>query len=149
MAEYKIHTVQENPREWNGPNGTVYYISVGVEGHDKLISVGKKSPDALKVGDTITGTIEPTEYPTDKFKEERSFPQKYDGPKKGYTQRDDNAIRAQWAIGQAVQLHIAVTAKGGEEAQSIYDTAVELYAMVDRVKDSNTEEKQADLLGKL
>lgn len=56
--------------------------------------------------------------------------------KPAYQPREDHheAIKAQWAIGQAVQLHIAVTAKGGEEAQSIEDTAKELFAMVDRVK---------------
>ena len=58
--------------------------------------------------------------------------------KPAYQPREDRheAIKAQWAIGQAVQLHIAVTAKGGEEAQSIEATAKEFFAMVDRVKSS-------------
>lgn len=56
------------PREWNGPKGKVYYITVGLEGHSKPVTIGKKTPDALKVGDTVYGEIEPTDYTTDKWK---------------------------------------------------------------------------------
>lgn len=68
--QYQVRVLSEDPpKEWKSPAGNVvYYIEVMVEGHDKPISVGKKSPDALKVGDTIWGDIIPTEFPVDKFK---------------------------------------------------------------------------------
>lgn len=69
--EYKIGMIDgSEPRKWSGPNGDVFYITVGLEGHPKLVSIGKKSPDALKVGDTVYGTIVPTDYLTDKWKGE-------------------------------------------------------------------------------
>jgi len=142
MAEYRITDVDvHNVREWDGPNGKVFYIPVMVEGHSKWISIGKKSKDALNKGDTIYGTIEETEYATDKFKAEKQFQQRYDGPKKGYTQRDDSAIRAQWAIGQAVQLNVA----GAIKFDGVEETAKLLYAMVDRVKASEPESEQSAL----
>jgi hypothetical protein len=52
-----------------------------------------------------------------------------------------------WAIGQAVQLHVAVTANGGEETQTIAETAKELFDMVDRVKNHNTEQPAQKSLG--
>src|SRR5688572_4396156 len=100
MAEYKILRVsQQPPRQWDGEHGTVYYIKVQLEGHDRPVEIGKKSPDALKVGDTVYGTVTPTQYESDKFKaEQKPFS---GGGFKGQP-RDDMAIRAQWAIGQAI-----------------------------------------------
>jgi hypothetical protein len=67
--DYRISDVSEaTPRRWDGPNGTVYYITVHLEGHPKAVSIGKKAPDALKAGDTVFGDIEATTYPEDKFK---------------------------------------------------------------------------------
>lgn len=66
--EYKITRVStQEPREWKGPKGTTYYINVMLEGHPKAVSIGKKRPDALKVGDTVYGEITETQYDTDKF----------------------------------------------------------------------------------
>lgn len=57
----------------------------------------------------------------------------------GKSGRDDNAIRAQWAIGQAVQIQAAskVVRDGSTLMNELEATAKSLYAMVDRVKDSN------------
>lgn len=67
--EYTITKISEDePREWKGEFGTVYYIKVKLEGHNKPVTIGKKSPDALKVGDKVFGDIKPTEYPEDGFK---------------------------------------------------------------------------------
>ena len=69
MQDYKVVKVSEQePKKWDGPNGTVYYIKTMLEGHDKPVSIGKKSADALKVGDTVYGEIQPTDYIGDKFK---------------------------------------------------------------------------------
>lgn len=127
MAEYKIARIStEQPREHFSEkfNSTTYYIKVMVEGHDRPVSVGKKSPDALKVGDTIYGEIVPTQYDTDNFKPETK-------PNPAFQKRDDSAIKAQWAIGQAVSLFTS----GKDEAISdIEKNAKDFYVMVDRVK---------------
>lgn len=68
MSEYKVKQIMAGePREWKGPHGVVWYIEVMVEGHEKPLSVGKKDPNSLKVGDTIYGDIVETDYITDKF----------------------------------------------------------------------------------
>lgn len=67
--EYKVTKVsQEQPREYTGQYGTVYYIKAMVEGHNKPISVGKKDPHGLKVGDVLYGDIKTSDYPEDSFK---------------------------------------------------------------------------------
>lgn len=70
MSEYKITAIDvHNINEWASPQGnTIYYIPVTLEGHDKIVSVGKLSPDALKVGDSIEGDIIPTDKSEDKWK---------------------------------------------------------------------------------
>lgn len=148
--EYTIEKISEQePRKWDGPHGIVYYIKVKLKDVDKPVSIGKKKPDALKAGMTVYGTIEESDLPEDKFKAEKAPDgsyggQKQDGRDNDYWDKKDRQIRAQWAIGQAVQLHIAVTAKGGEEAQSIVDTAKQLFAMVERVVTDTKEDEVVD-----
>lgn len=143
MPEYKVTRVsQQPPRQWQGPHGIVYYILVQVEGHPKPLSVGKKSPDALKVGDTIYGDIQPDpEHGEDKFKAapmgQGGFQQATTGgvstAKPAYQPKDEAAIKAMWAIGQAVSL---LRVEGGKVPAN---QAIELWAdtffeMVNRVK---------------
>lgn len=144
--EYKILQVSEQePREWNGPHGIVYYIKVKLEGHDKPVSIGKKKPDALKSGYTVYGTIEESDLPEDKFKSEQnpnpSGPVHTDNvnkPDEAYWADKQNTIRAQWAIGQAIQLfnHKPTDTVDNERLEQ---TAKTLFAMVDRVKDGEPE----------
>jgi len=140
MPSYKITKVStQEPRVWDNPKGgKIYYIKVAVDGWEKPIEVGKKSPDALKVGDELHGTITATEYPNDKFKADP--PAFSGGGKSNYVPRDDDAIRAQWAIGQAIQFHIHHPKEDGTMSLDIIEPyAIELYAMVERVKGSNTQ----------
>lgn len=129
MAEYKICKISSDaPREHYNQqyDNTTYYIKVMLDNHPKPVSVGKKSADALKVGDVLSGTILPTEYDTDNFKSDpKTFTK---GPF-----RDQSEIKAQWAIGQAVNLFISGKdlAIGGIE-----ETAKNFFAMIDRVKSS-------------
>jgi len=50
----KIKTSRFN-REWSGPNGTIFYHYIEVEGYEKRINIGAKSqdPDFLSVGKEI------------------------------------------------------------------------------------------------
>jgi len=68
MITAKIKAI-EGIREWAGPNGTVYYFKLSMDNGD-LGEIGKKKADAVKVGDTLTYTVEPTQY-GNKFKEVR------------------------------------------------------------------------------
>lgn len=133
MQEYKVEKVsQQEPKKWEGQNGTVYYIKTKLEGHEKPVSIGKKTPDALKAGDTVYGEIIETDYIEDKFKAGK----KPFTPNGGYNDPDKQAqIKAQWAIGQAVQIEIALyTANKNIDSKRIEETAGSLYSMVDRVK---------------
>jgi hypothetical protein len=58
-----------------------------LEGHQKAVSIGKKSPDAIKEGDTVHGTITETQYDADKFKSESPG---YSGNKGGGKQPMDS-----------------------------------------------------------
>lgn len=70
--QYTITKISsEQPREWGEGANKTYYIKVMLSGHNKAVSVGKKSPDALKVGDTVDGTITETQYDTDRFTQEK------------------------------------------------------------------------------
>jgi hypothetical protein len=72
MSEYKVIKVSEQePKKFDGQYGTTYYIKVMLDGHSKPVEIGKKTPDAIKVGDVMYGEVIPTEYQTDKFKGER------------------------------------------------------------------------------
>lgn len=107
MASYKITRVSEQPpRTWDNPKGgTIYYIKVAVEGWDKPIEVGKKTPDALKVGEVLEGTITPTEYPNDKFKADppqNNFQR--GGAPRGTTPEDKESIARSVALKAAVDL---------------------------------------------
>jgi len=68
MNTAKIKAI-EGIREWAGPNGTVYYFKLSMDNGD-LGEIGKKKADAVKVGDSLTYTIEATQY-GNKFKEVR------------------------------------------------------------------------------
>lgn len=59
------------------------------------------------------------------------------GSKPAYQPRDDAAIKAQWAIGQAVSMaiiHKPENMRDEKVLNAIEDVASQLYAMVDRVK---------------
>lgn len=74
--EHKITQIsQQAPREYYNEKykSTTYYIKVKLDGHNKPVEIGKKRPDALNVGDMVFGSIEPTEYETDRFKAVSNF----------------------------------------------------------------------------
>lgn len=63
-------------------------------------------------------------------------------PKKAYG-RDDNAIRAQWAIGQAINLASVKIEKDSITLPIIEEYAKQLYATVSRVKGERFDEADA------
>ena len=122
--EYKVTKVSsEKPREWSNPHGgTVYYIKTMLEGHSKPVSIGKKTPDALKPGFMVYGVIEPSDLPEDKFKGEKK--PEFNSPKDVNWDERNNSIRAQFAIKAAVQ---AVGNTPSPDAQVKDETALGTY----------------------
>lgn len=131
MADYKVLKVSsQEPKTYDGPNGTVFYIKCMLDGHDKPVSIGKKSPNAIKEGDTVSGEITATQYETDKFTaEKKAFTP-------GFTKepRDNDRIVAQWAIGQATTFVLAYNQSTMPAEHLIEEWANKYYAMVERVK---------------
>lgn len=65
----------------------------------------------------------------------------------GYTPKDEKAIQAMWAVGQAVQLYIGEfsgKAKPPEPLPMVEAYAEDLFAMVDRVKAPEQEEEGSE-----
>ena len=58
--------------EWTWPNGTIYYINMKLD-NNETISLGKKSKDAFKVGDTVNYEMVQENWKT-KFKEVKENP---------------------------------------------------------------------------
>ena len=121
---YKVIKVSEQePKKYEGQYGTTYYIKVMLEGHTKPVEIGKKTPDAIKVGDELYGEVIPTEYQTDKFKAERkpfSPGQKQEDPAK-----QDSIIR-QSSMKAAIDLVVS----GKIELSNLYVQADEIVAWV-------------------
>ena len=121
---YKVIKVSEQePKKYEGQYGTTYYIKVMLEGHTKPVEIGKKTPDAIKVGDELYGEVIPTEYQADKFKAERkpfSSGQKQEDPAK-----QDSIIR-QSSMKAAIDLVVS----GKIELSNLYVQADEIVAWV-------------------
>jgi hypothetical protein len=141
MAEYRITKVsQQPPREWSNPKGgTIYYIKVKLQGHDKPVEIGKKSPDSLHAGVVVHGTIEPTEFPADKFKADL-LPQPGYGGGGNRQPKDEAAIRAQMSIKAAIQAlpQADVTGDNSRYLAAVEELATAIFSMVDRVKNSGS-----------
>lgn len=151
MAEnYTIKAVKKDPKEWESKYGPMKTWLIQVEGNGEPVQLNKKAESpAPEVGEPLYGTITETEY-GQKFKSER-LPYTGGGGGKSYQPRDDEAIKAQWAIGQAVQLYVTqrdeINATLKDTGQMMSDMeyvegqAKELFAMIDRVKESKSWEK--------
>ncbi len=137
--QYKVTKVsEETPKEWGEGTNKTYYIKVMVDGHDKPISVGKKSPNALSAGDELNGTITPTEYDTDKFKPEpKAFTP---GVKTEDPAKQDSIMRMN-ALNCAIGLASAAREdqKGGLDPGSILPVADKFYAWLKNEPKSGLE----------
>lgn len=138
--EYKITAVSPQVKEWEGQYGKMKTFHVRLDKHgDTPVQLNKKlgSPEP-QVGESVYGSIQRTEY-GDKFK----------GAKKPFSgggqPRDDMAIRAQWAIGQAVNyLNSIQDATPRTPEEFIEAWGIKFFAMVDRVKNSSPQAELPD-----
>lgn len=149
MADFKITRIsQDPPREWGEGTQKTFYVKTMLEGHERPVSIGKKDPNALKVGDIVHGTIEKTQYETDKFIADKPAYGGGSGAKSTYQPRDDEAIKAQWSIGQAVTMYngLSITDKRDKVTDAdayILKQARTFYAMIEHVKGSKAEQPVA------
>jgi hypothetical protein len=130
MAEYEITKVSSKPpRSWSfndkktGQPVAMETYKVLVKGEDDPIDVNRKTGNPPTVGEVLSGTLETTDFGR-KFKPERKSGPSFGG-------RDQDAIKAQWAIGQAVGLF---TSGKDTEIGDIEKNAKDFFLMVDRVK---------------
>ena len=124
MSEYKVTKVSEQePKKYDGQYGRTYYIKVMLEGHTKPVEIGKKSPDAIKAGDTVYGTITPTEYQTDKFKAEAK-------PYTPGTKQEDPAKQDSIIRQSSMKAAIDLVVNGKIELTELYDRADQIVAWV-------------------
>ncbi len=127
--EYKVTAVSPKTKEWSSQYGDMVTYYVKVDSETDAVQMNKKADSKPpQVGDELYGTITSTEYGL-KFKGEK----KPFNTKPAYEPREDHheAIKAQWAIGQAVQVFIS---EKGKSLNQVEIDAKEFYAMVDRVK---------------
>lgn len=137
MQEYTIKQVsKQEPKRYEGKYGVTLYHKVRFEGSDEVVEIGRKENHRPKEGDKLYGTIEDTEYGK-KFKAER----------KPFTSsakpmRDDSAIQAQFAIKTAV----AFLEKNDKATlDTVEQYAKDIFAMIGRVKASNSESSNPSL----
>lgn len=138
--EYELSAFDTGKEPYVDQHGNTWCTAVFV-GEGEPVKWVVKDPTQVKIGNSYYGTITEEKSKAGKpylrFRREKvpegSTGPSSDKPTEEYWENKQAQIKAQWAIGQAVQLHIAVTANGGEEAQGIEATAKELFAMVDRV----------------
>lgn len=148
MAEtYKIKDLKVS--DFQDPNGNTA-VNMALEGVGEPVTIFVKDPTKMHEGDELYGNIvEKTSRagkPYQRFykeqKEDSNFQKKdYQAPaKKEYQPRDDCAIQAQWAIGQAVQVFV----NGQIEHESIEAQAKDFFAMIDRVKIGKADAEPSD-----
>lgn len=148
MKEYTVRIFKIGDFQDNFGNT---WCDVVFEGEGEPVKWVLKDPTKVSEGDKVTGDIQEKTSKHGKaylrfYKEQqdtRPAP-KVKGQSDEYWAEKDLTIRAQWAIGQSIQLHIAVTANGGKEAQSIETTANELFQMVPRIVAGESEQSKIE-----
>jgi len=126
---------------WQSPDGQKTIWNITLEADGKEYPLKTFSSKIAEVG--YEGEVE--SYVNQRG--DRFVKQAPSVAKSGGYSRDDAAIRAQWAIGQAIALTSATMDKKAINMQIIEDYAKQLFATVSRVKGENfTQEmgQQAD-----
>lgn len=123
----KIQAVGKQTKPWNGKYGGMVDYKVKFEDSDNVVTLTRKADSKAPVaGEEVYGTVDMSGEYGPKFKSE-SKPFGGGGASKTYQPKDEKAIQAMWAIGQAI-------AAEQREPQDIEALASDLFAMVDRIK---------------
>lgn len=123
--------------EWSWPNGTIYYINMKLD-NNETISLGKKSKDAFKVGDTVNYEMVQENWKT-KFKEVKENPY----AKRSTPSESSNKGAVIW-----MALKIAFEVMYDKKTQNFTETVALAQRIVDvaedMMKEDTTEEKSDD-----
>ena len=114
-----------------------------LEGHDRPVTIGRKTMDKPSVGETVYGTIQPKpDYDVDGFKSEKK-PFTPSGGNKSYgkSPEEQHNIMRMNALNNAVA-HIGASMDNVPNVESVIVTAGEFYQWLISGED-NTEEKKA------
>lgn len=134
MEAKTIHSEQI----WESPDHKRKIWEVELQGTEGTYRLKTYSPQIAKLG--FRGHIK--SY-MNRFGER--FVRQAEEPKKPAFNRDENAIRAQWAIGQAINLASVKMDKEGITLPVIEEYAKQLYATVSRVKgETLTSQEEAE-----
>lgn len=119
---------------WQSPDGQKTIWNVEIEADGATYPLKTFSTRIAEVG--YEGEVESyVNQRGDRFVKQTPSPQPAGGAgSRGYAGRDDAAIKAQWAIGQAIALTSATMDKKAINLQIIEDYAKQLFATVSRVK---------------
>lgn len=135
--QYKVTQVVERDK-WGNDFGEFQTYAVKFEDSEEWVKWNRKLKDgkveAPKVGDEVFGKIEGGKFSLEKK-------DGFSSPRRDFTPRPDHheEIKAQWAIGQSLSkfeqnCYQAMGADRQTLLDNIEDFAKELYAMVDKVK---------------
>lgn len=140
MSEYKISQVsQQPPRTWafkdrrTGTEVPMETYKVRFEDVTEDVDVNRKPGNRPAVGETLTGTLEDSDFGK-RFKAERKQFGGGGGPR-----TDSKEIQAMWSIGQAVAWinGVGMPADGSNDVADIIPIAEKIFAMVAKVKNSD------------
>lgn len=142
--EYTIKQVKTNDI-WSNNYGEFQSYALVLEGIGEPVSMNKKVPveNPPKIGDKLFGKLEMMSAKSGrnyyKFKTE-TRPEQSEKPSEEYWEEKNRTIRAQWAIGQAVNEATAINE--AEAYKDIEKRAKEFFLMVDRVRKTEVAEDQ-------
>lgn len=147
--DYKVTAVSgQPPRQFETKYGPLVSYKIKLEGVSEVVEITKKPDSPVpKEGDSLYGTLDMSGQYGPKFKSERRADNSFGGggnagSKPAYQPKDEKAIQAMWAIGQAVAANGERNdQKIGDYTGVVFDIAVELFNMVDLVKNNGVEEK--------
>jgi len=132
MSTYTIKSVKKG-KTWPSDYGEMqsYALDLGV---GEPVQLNKKVPvkQEPQVGEEVSGTLEEQERNGRVYYKIKLDPPQKQGGYKGQP-RDDAAIKAQWAVGQSVQIGMTNNSLTMPEIEA---RAIELFHMTERVKAS-------------
>lgn len=150
MPQYTVKSV--TPREqYTSQYGTFQVYALELQGYNGYVQLSQKADKAApNPGEVLNGDITRDSRGNPKFKKEyspaggsaqgsgRSY-----GERSAYQPKDEAAIKAMWAIGQAIAL-TNPHAKASDPIARLESVAKELFDMVDRVKTDPMENVSSD-----
>lgn len=129
--------------DFTDPHGNIWCTGV-LQGIGEPVKMVVKDPSRFEAGMELFGEVKTVPTKKDPTKSYLRFyrakpdeQQGFNNQGGGKPSRDDNHIRAQWAIGQSMVWQSTRSTSGLVKVEEIEVLAKELYSMVDRVKNSN------------